>query len=94
MLLRQRGSAHSLREICGGLATALGRVVHLGMKAAPKRSTPADANAHRPWEVYQRVFEQALGRCQELAATRKRTFRFKNQLRILDATVMDLCLPA
>jgi len=62
------------------------------MKAAPKRSTLAYANEHRPWEVYQRVFEQVLGRCQELAATRKRTFRFKNPLRVLDATVIDLCL--
>jgi hypothetical protein len=92
MLFCQLGSAHSLREICGGLATALGRVVHLGLKEAPKRSTLAYANEHRPWELYQRVFEQVLGRCQELAASRKRAFRFKNPLRILDATVIDLCL--
>jgi hypothetical protein len=70
----------------------MGRVVHLGMKSAPKRSTLAYANEHRSWELYQRVFEQVLGRCQELAVTRKRTFRFKNPLRILDATVIDLCL--
>jgi hypothetical protein len=92
MLFCQLGSAHSLREICGGLATALGRVAHLGLKEAPKRSTLAYANEHRPWELYQRVFEQVLGRCQELAAGRKRTFRFKHPLRILDATVIDLCL--
>jgi len=92
MLFCQLGSANSLREICGGLSTAMGRVVHLGMESAPKRSTLAYANEHRPWELYQRVFEQVLGRCQELAMTRKRTFRFKNPLRILDATVIDLCL--
>ena len=92
MLFCQLGSANSLREICGGLSTAMGRVVHLGMKSAPKRSTLAYANEHRPWELYQRVFEQVLGRCQELAMARKRTFRFKNPLRILDATVIDLCL--
>lgn len=88
----QLGSAHSLRELCGGLATALGRVVHLGLKEAPKRSTLAYENEHRPWELYQRVFDQLLGQCQELAAGRKRPFRFKNPLRILDATVIDLCL--
>ncbi len=92
MLFCQLGSAHSLREICGGLATALGKMVHLGLKAAPKRSTLAYANEHRPWELYQRVFEQMLGHCQDLAAGRKRTFSFKNPLRILDATVIDLCL--
>jgi hypothetical protein len=67
-------------------------VTHLGLKEAPKRSTLAYANGHRPWEVYQRVFEQLLIRSQELAASHKRSFRFKNPLRILDATVIDLCL--
>lgn len=92
MLFCQLGAAHSLREICGGLNTAMGRVVHLGLHAAPKRSTLAYANEHRPWELYQRVFEQLLGRCQELAASRQRPFRFKNPLRVIDATVIDLCL--
>jgi hypothetical protein len=92
MLFCQLGSADSLREICGGLNTAMGRVVHLGLKEAPKRSTLAYANAHRPWELYQRVFEQLLGRCQEVAAGRQRPFRFKNPLRVIDATVIDLCL--
>jgi len=92
MLFCQLGSAHSLREICGGLATALGRVVHLGLKEAPKRSTLAYANSHRPWEVYQRVFELILRRAEGLAATRKRPFQFKNPVRLLDATVIDLCL--
>ena len=89
MLFCQLGAAHSLREICGGLATALGRVVHLGLKEAPKRSTLAYANAHRPWELYQRIFEQVLERCQTLASDSRRPFRFKNPLRVLDATVID-----
>ena len=92
MLFCQLGSAHSLREICGGLATALGRVLHLGLKEAPKRSTLAYANEHRPWELYPRVFGHLLIRCQELAMGRKRPFRFKNPLRIIDSTVIDLCL--
>jgi len=51
MLFCQMGAAHSLREICGGLATALGKLVHLGLRQAPTRSTLAYANAHRPWQV-------------------------------------------
>ena len=92
MLFCQLGSADSLREICGGLSTALGRMVHLGLKEAPKRSTLAYANSHRPWQVYERIFEQVLGRCHELSANKQRPFRFKNPLRLLDATVIDLCL--
>ena len=92
MLFCQMGGAHSLREICGGLATALGKLAHLGMKEAPSRSTLAYANEHRPWEVYQAVFEHLLGQCREAAAQKRRKFRFKNPLRSLDSTVIDLCL--
>jgi hypothetical protein len=92
MLFCQLGSAHSLREICGGLATALGKLIHLGLRVAPKRSTLSYANEHRPWQVYESVFYSVLERCRELAQTRGRKFRFKNPLRSLDATVIDLCL--
>jgi hypothetical protein len=92
MLFCQMAAADSLREICGGLATAMGKLVHLGLKEAPKRSTLAYANRHRPWQVYEEVFLSVLGRCQGLAAGKRRRFRFKNPLRSLDATVIDLCL--
>ena len=92
MLFCQLGSADSLREICGGLSTAMGRMVHLGLREAPKRSTLAYANSHRPWQVYQSIFEQLLDRCQMLAGEQRRPFRFKNPLRLMDATVIDLCL--
>lgn len=36
MLFCQVDQAHSLREICGGLESCLGKVVHLGLKQAPK----------------------------------------------------------
>ena len=88
MLFSQLGRAHSLREICGGLASCEGRLAHLGI-TAPARATLAYANAHRPWQLYQAVFEQMLVRCRGVA-TRK-PFRFKNKLLALDATVIDLC---
>jgi len=60
MLFCQLGRAHSLREICGGLATCEGRLSHLGVKSAPKRSTLSYANENRPWELYELVFHQLL----------------------------------
>jgi len=92
MLFCQLGRAHSLNEITQGLAASEGKLKHLGVPSAPKRSTLAYANQHRPWQLYQSVFEQLLGRCQQLAAEGKRKFRFKNKLVSLDATVIDLCL--
>jgi Transposase DDE domain/Domain of unknown function (DUF4372) len=88
MLFCQLGKAHSLREICGGLASCEGKLAHLGI-TAPTRSTLSYANAHRPWQLYQGIFYQLLARCREVAP-RKR-FRFKNPLLTLDATMIDLC---
>jgi len=91
MLFCQLGQAHSLREICGGLATCLGKVKHLGIKDAPSRSTLSYANEHRPWQLYEKTFYQLLGKCKPLAKGKKK-FRFKNKLYSLDASVIDLCL--
>lgn len=90
MLFCQLGRAHSLREICGGLASVEGRLNHLGVGAAPKRSTLSYANAHRPAALFEEVFHWLLARAQGVLAPRK--FRFKNKLYSLDASVIDLCL--
>ena len=91
MLFCQLGQAHSLREICGGLASSMGKLKHLGVTAAPKRSTLSYANEHRPWQLYERLFYRFLGKCYELQRG-KRKFRFKSTLFSLDATTIDLCL--
>ena len=91
MLYAQLAGANSLREICGGLATAMGKLLHLGMAKAPSRSTLSYANTHRSWRVFEEVFHSLLSKAQSVAATRKRRFRFKNPLRSLDATIIDLC---
>ena len=89
MLFCHLGRAQSLREICGGLAASEGKLRHLGLPDAPKRSTLAYANEHRPWQLYRSVFYQLLGRCREVAGPHG--FRFKNKLLSLDATLIELC---
>ena len=88
MVFCQLGRAHSLREICGGLASCEGKLAHLGI-TAPPRTTLAYANAHRPWQLYEQVFYQMLARCRAVAGPKK--FRFKNKLLSLDGTMIDLC---
>jgi hypothetical protein len=92
MLFCQLGRAHSLREICGGLACCEGQLKHLGVPTAPKKSTLAYANERRPWQLYQAVFEQTLGKCRELVASQggRKKFRFKNKLMSLDGSIIDL----
>jgi hypothetical protein len=92
MVFCQLGGADSLREICGGLATALGKLTHLGLQEAPARSTLSYANQHRPWQLFETVFYQLLGQAHDLAAKQQRRFRFKNPLISLDASTIDLCL--
>lgn len=88
MLFCQLGRAQSLREICQGLASAEGKLNHLGI-AAPARSTLAYANEHRPWTLFQDVFSALLGRCRQVAPGHK--LRFKNKLLSVDSSTIDLC---
>lgn len=91
MLFCQLNNSNSLREICGGLATSFGRLIHLGIRKAPSRSTLAYANQHRPWQLYEKLFYHLLRICrQQMGAGHK--FRFKNKLLSFDASVIDLCL--
>ncbi len=89
MLFCHLGRAQSLREICGGLASAEGKLNHLGIDTAPARSTLSYANAHRPWQLFESLFYVLLDRCREIAP--KRRLKFKNALLSLDSTVIDLC---
>lgn len=89
MLFCQLGRAQSLREICDGLRSIEGKARHLGIEA-PKRSTLAYANAHRPWEMFEALFQTLLSRIQMgIGASHK--FRFKNRLLSMDGTVIELC---
>jgi hypothetical protein len=91
MLFCQVAHMNSLREVCLGLAGCESPLKHLGISTAPKRSTLAYANAHRPWELYESVFMQLLEKCQAETATRsRRKFRFKNKLMSLDGSIIEL----
>ena len=87
----QLGRANSLREICYGLGTYLGKIIHLGLKKPPSCSTLAYANEHRPWQLYQHLFYRLMERCRN-AIGEKHKFRFKNKLLSFDATLISLCL--
>lgn len=63
MLLGQLGRAHSLREICGELASCEGTLHHVGIEA-PTRSSLAYANARQPWPLHERLCSHLLERCQ------------------------------
>jgi Transposase DDE domain/Domain of unknown function (DUF4372) len=90
MLFCQLGRAHTLREIEGGLKSCEGKLAHLGIEA-PARSSLSYANAHRPWQLFEKLF-YALFETVAAKAVGKKKFRFKNKLVSLDSTLIDLCL--
>jgi hypothetical protein len=92
MLFCQLAHARSLNEISTGLASCEGKLRHLGLAGAPKKSTLAYANAHRPWQLQRDIFMGLLGRCQLEAERGKRKFRFRNKLYSIDSTVIELSL--
>ena len=92
LLFSQFAGANSLREISGGLATIRGKINHLGLSSAPKKSTLSYANTHRPWQFFETIFYRTLTQVQSLANFRRTKFRFKNPLYSLDSSVIDLCL--
>lgn len=89
MLFCQLASTRSLREITDGLKCCEGKLRHLGLEVEPKRSTLSYANAHRPWELYQKLFFDLLDKCRAISPRKK--FRFKNKLISMDSTVIELC---
>jgi hypothetical protein len=91
MMFCQLGRANSLREICYGLATYLGKIRHLGLNKAPSRSSLSYANEHRPWQMYKELFYRLLVRCNS-SIGEKHKFRFKNRLLSFDSTIISLCI--
>jgi len=94
MLFCHLGHADSLREICHGLACCVGKLIHVGIRRAPKRSSLSYANAHRPAAFFEDLFWRLAERLRsrEGLGQRKRQFRFKNKLLSLDSTTISLCL--
>jgi Transposase DDE domain/Domain of unknown function (DUF4372) len=93
MLFCQLGSVNSLRDITNGLAASEGKLRHLGLPAAPKRSTLAYANSHRPSALFEDLFYRLLevARTQVQQSGIGHKFRFKNKLLSIDATTIELC---
>ena len=93
MLFCQLARAHSLREICQGLAACEGKLKHLGLSEAPNKSTLSYANSNRPWEIYQEQFYALRARCEQESGSRAgHGFRFRNKLVSMDSTTIGLCV--
>lgn len=89
LIYAQASGKNSLRDIQTALGTQEPKLYHLGLPAV-KRSTLADANAQRDYQIMEKLFYHLLSRCQQIAPKHK--FRFKNPVYAFDGSTIDLCL--
>lgn len=92
MVFGQMAQAKSLREVCDGLGSAVGKAVHLGVFNLAKKSTLAYANEHRPSTFFRALFFRLAGHLHRPGMGGRRRFRFHHRLLTLDSTVITLCL--
>lgn len=91
MLYLQLAQAKSLAEICDGLRLTCGKLNHLGITAAPAKSSLAYANEHRSAKIYERLYYATLQQAKAWRPGKKRRFRFRQPLFTLDSTTLELC---
>jgi hypothetical protein len=89
MVYGQLAGCFSVREIENSLLANSSKIYHAGVPQL-KRSTFCDAMEKRDHQVFEDVFHEAVDKAQMTAGKTKKLF--KNPLRIIDASVVSLCL--
>lgn len=88
-LYAQASGKKSLRDIETGLRLQERSWYHLGLKGI-SRSQLSYMNQRRDWRLYQQLYFHLLKRCSNMAGGRK--FKFRHPVKILDSTLVSLCL--
>jgi hypothetical protein len=89
MLYALVSNCFSVREIEASMRVNGNRLYHAGLKQV-KRSTFCDALGKRQHEIFKGLFNKLVEKAQGISGKMKK--KFKDPLRIIDATVISLCL--
>jgi hypothetical protein len=92
LLYSQITGAFSLRDIVHAFRVHAPKMYHLGLEGVSK-STLADANAKRSAAIFEGLFYLLRDRFLSLSPVRS-SFAFRNPLKVIDATTIDVCLDA
>ena len=82
----------SLRDIEACLAANRSKLFHMGMAAAPARSTLADALNQRDWRIFHALAMRLIARARTLYALEPSVLDLDATVYALDSTTIDLCL--
>ena len=81
----------SVREIeASSMKANRNRLYHSGLKEPIKRSTFCDSLERRPHDVFRSLFHATSDKAQGIAGKMKK--KFKDPLRIIDASIISVCL--
>ena len=89
MLYALVAGCFSVREIETSMKVNKNRLYHAGLKGI-KRSTFCDALEKRPHGLFRKIFYDMVEKAQAIGARAQK--KFKDPLRIIDASIISLCL--
>jgi hypothetical protein len=80
----------SLREVVTGLEASYNKLIHLGIRNIPRRSTLSDANSRRPVAFFRDLYHELYSTYYPTLPDSRRKSSKKNRLRIMDSTTVSL----
>lgn len=90
MLYSSFHNCRSLREVVTGMMACHSRLVHLGLRDHPKRSTLSDANKRRNSEIFGQIYYLIYRRYQSFLSDSHVKGRMDSRLFIVDSTTISL----
>jgi hypothetical protein len=92
MAFAQLTYRESLRDIETCLRSLGSKLYHSGIRAKVARSTLADANEHRSWQIYRDVAVVLINRARRLYQNDKLLADLESAVYAFDSTIIELCL--
>lgn len=82
----------SLRDIEASLRAGADKLYHMGISCPPSRNTLANANAMRPWQMWEAFAQSLIVQARRLYADEPFGAELRDTVYALDSTTIDLCL--
>jgi hypothetical protein len=89
MLYASVTKCENLRELVSGMQANYTKILHLGLKEIPKRSTISDANAKRSADFFEELYHNLYKSLASIIPD-SRTLKSESKLLILDSTTVSL----
>lgn len=94
MLICHLGDCRSIRDVSNILQSTTGNLNHLGMAAAPSKSSVAYQNAHRDWRVFRDLYYLMLKSLGQHLPFKMDFPDIKRRIKLMDSTTVTFSLTA